>query len=79
MAAGFTAGAILGRLLTDLLSWRSAFFINIPIAVFVLILAPKLLTESARGNKTKLDVPGAVTVIFSPLLLVFGLTRKGLD
>jgi MFS family permease len=27
------------------LSWWWAFFINIPIAVFVLILAPKLLTS----------------------------------
>ncbi|MBD1540597.1 MFS transporter [Arthrobacter sp. S13_S34] len=77
MAAGFTAGAILGGLLTDLLSWRWAFFINVPIAVFVLVLAPKLLTESARGNKTKLDVPGAVTVTLALLLLVFGLTTAG--
>lgn len=77
MAAGFTAGAILGGLLTDLLSWRWAFLINVPIAVFVLVLAPKLLTESARGNKTKLDVPGAVTVTLALLLLVFGLTTAG--
>ncbi len=77
MAAGFTAGAILGGLLTDLLSWRWAFFINIPIALFVLILAPKLLTESARGNRTKLDVPGAFTVTVALLLLVFGLTTAG--
>ncbi|WP_308292601.1 MFS transporter [Pseudarthrobacter cellobiosi] len=77
MAAGFTAGALFGGLLTDLLSWRWAFFLNIPIAVFVLILAPKLLTESARGNKTKLDVPGAITVTLALLLLVFGLTTAG--
>lgn len=77
MAAGFTAGAILGGLLTDLLSWRWAFFINVPIAIFVLVLAPKLLTESARGNKTKLDVPAAVTVTLALLLLVFGLTTAG--
>ncbi|MEC5193116.1 MULTISPECIES: MFS transporter [unclassified Arthrobacter] len=77
MAAGFTTGAILGGLLTDLLSWRWAFFINIPVAAFVLILAPKLLTESARGNRTKLDVPGAVTVTVALLVLVFGLTTAG--
>lgn len=77
MAAGFTTGAILGGLLTDLLSWRWAFFINIPIALFVLVLAPKLLTESSRGNKTRLDVPGAFTVTLALLLLVFGLTTAG--
>jgi len=77
MAAGFTAGAVLGGLLTDLLSWRWAFFINIPIAIFVLVLAPKFLTESSRGNNTRLDVPGAFTVTLALLLLVFGLTTAG--
>ena len=77
MAAGFTAGAILGGLLTDLLSWRWAFFINIPVALFVLILAPKLLTESRRGGSNRLDAPGAVTVTGALLLLVLGLTTAG--
>ena len=36
MAAGFTTGAILGGVLTDLLSWRWAFFINVAVAVVVL-------------------------------------------
>ncbi|MFJ2599012.1 MFS transporter, partial [Streptomyces erythrochromogenes] len=31
MSAGFTTGAILGGVLTDLLSWRWAFFINVPV------------------------------------------------
>ena len=77
MAAGFTTGAILGGFLTDLLSWRWAFFLNIPVAVFVLVLAPRLLTESVRGNRTRLDVPGAVTASLALLLLVFGLTTAG--
>lgn len=77
MAAGFTTGAILGGLLTDLLSWRWAFFINIPIAVFVLILAPRLLTESARGDRKRLDVPGAVAVTLGLLMLVLGMTTAG--
>lgn len=77
MAAGFTTGAILGGLLTDLLSWRWAFFINIPVALFVLLLAPKLLTESSRQERTKLDMPGALTVTAALLLLVFGLTTAG--
>jgi EmrB/QacA subfamily drug resistance transporter len=77
MAAGFTTGAILGGLLTGLLSWRWAFFINIPVALFVLVLAPKFLSESARGNRTKLDVPGAFAVTLALLALVFGMTTAG--
>jgi EmrB/QacA subfamily drug resistance transporter len=74
MAAGFTAGAVLGGLLTELLSWRWAFFINIPVVLFVLLVAPRILTESARPPRIKLDVPGAVTVTAALLMLVFGMT-----
>lgn len=75
MAAGFTTGAILGGLLTDLLSWRWAFFINVPVAVAVFIIAPIVLGESKPTTKLKLDVPGAITVTLGLLALVFGLTN----
>lgn len=75
MAAGFTTGAILGGLLTDLLSWRWAFFINVPVAVGVLILAPIVLKEARSTTKTRLDIPGAITVTVGLLALVFGLTH----
>jgi EmrB/QacA subfamily drug resistance transporter len=74
MAAGFTTGAILGGFLTDLLSWRWAFFINVPIAVAVLIVAPVVLRESRATARTALDIPGAITVTLGLLALVFGLT-----
>ncbi|MET3370480.1 UNVERIFIED_CONTAM: EmrB/QacA subfamily drug resistance transporter [Jeotgalibacillus campisalis] len=75
MAAGFTTGAILGGLLTDLLSWRWAFFINVPVAAAVLLIAPVVLAESRATSKLRLDVPGAVTVTLGLLALVFGLTH----
>ncbi|NEE25088.1 MFS transporter, partial [Streptomyces sp. SID7982] len=77
MSAGFTAGAILGGLLTDLLSWRWAFFINVPVAALVVILAPSVVTDSRPEERPKLDVPGAITVTGGLLLLVLGLTRAG--
>lgn len=77
MAAGFTTGAILGGLLTDLLSWRWAFFLNLPVALAVLALGPRLLTEGTRERGTRLDVPGAVSVTGALLLLVLGATRIG--
>ncbi|MCD4853432.1 MFS transporter [Arthrobacter sp. AK01] len=75
MAAGFTSGAILGGLLTDLLSWRWAFFINVPVAAAVLLIAPVVLAESKPTIKLRLDVPGAITVTSGLLALVFGLTH----
>ncbi|WP_103515544.1 MFS transporter [Streptomyces sp. SM10] len=77
MSAGFTAGAILGGLLTDLLSWRWAFFVNVPVAALVVALAPSLITDSRPAGRPKLDLPGAATVTGGLLLLVFGLTQAG--
>ena len=74
MAAGFTAGAVLGGLLTDLLSWRWAFFLNVPVAVVVLLVAPRVLTERRAPTRTRLDVPGAVTVTLGLLALVLAVT-----
>jgi EmrB/QacA subfamily drug resistance transporter len=77
MAAGFTSGAILGGVLTDLLSWRWAFFVNVAVAVVVLAAAPAVLTESRPAQRPRLDLPGAVTVTLGLLAVVFGLTRAG--
>ncbi|WP_067824506.1 MFS transporter [Actinomadura kijaniata] len=77
MSAGFTAGAILGGLLTSLLSWRWAFLVNVPVAALVVALAPRVITDDRSGDRPRLDVPGATTVTAGLLLLVFGLTQAG--
>ncbi|MEW2510151.1 MFS transporter [Streptomyces sp. NPDC046870] len=77
MSAGFTTGAILGGLLTDLLSWRWAFFVNVPVALAVLLVAPAVIAESRPEERPRLDVPGAVTVTLGLLAVVLGLTRAG--
>ena len=79
MAAGFTAGAVLGGLLTDLLSWRWAFLLNVPVAAAVLAVGPRVLDDRRAGRGTRLDVPGAVTVTLGLLALVLGLTRAAAD
>ncbi|WP_327069979.1 MFS transporter [Kitasatospora sp. NBC_01250] len=77
MSAGFTTGAILGGVLTDLLSWRWAFFINVPVALAVLLIAPSVIKESRPQTRPKLDLPGAATVTLGLLSLVYGLTQAG--
>jgi EmrB/QacA subfamily drug resistance transporter len=77
MSAGFTTGAILGGVLTDLLSWRWAFFINVPIAFGVLLIVPSVIKESRPETRPRLDVPGAITVTLGLLSLVYGLTQAG--
>ncbi|MEV5747585.1 MFS transporter [Actinoallomurus sp. NPDC052308] len=77
MSAGFTAGAILGGLLTSLLSWRWAFLINVPVAALIVVLAPRMINDDRSGDRPRLDIPGAATVTAGLLLLVFGLTQAG--
>lgn len=77
MAAGFTAGAVLGGLLTGTVSWRWAFFINVIVAVIVVALAPFTLREPPPGRRPRLDVPGAVTVTVGLVALVLGIDTAG--
>jgi EmrB/QacA subfamily drug resistance transporter len=77
MSSGFTTGAVLGGVLTDLLSWRWAFFVNVPVALAVLIIAPKIIKESRLDERPKLDLPGAVSVTLGLLAIIFGLTQAG--
>jgi MFS family permease len=77
MSAGFTVGAILGGVLTDLLSWRWAFLVNVPVAALILAVTPAVISESRARGGAKLDVPGAVTVTGGLLALVYGITAAG--
>ena len=73
MAAGFTTGAVLGGLLTDVLSWRWAFFVNVGVAALVLAVAPAVLSESRPEARPRLDVAGAVLVTLALLATVYGI------
>ncbi|MGW1028315.1 MFS transporter [Streptomyces sp. NPDC002577] len=77
MSAGFTTGAILGGILTDLFSWRWAFFINLPVALVVVAIAPTVIKESEPAIRPRLDLPGALAVTLGLLGLVYGLTQAG--
>jgi predicted MFS family arabinose efflux permease len=77
MAAGFTTGAILGGMLTEVLSWRWAFYINVAVAVVVVAIAPFVLAESRPDRRPRLDLAGATTVTLGLLAIVYGLTVAG--
>ena len=61
---------LVGGALTDLVSWRAAFLVNMPIAVAMVIGARAVLIETPR-RPGQLDVPGAVCAL-GVGALVFG-------
>jgi EmrB/QacA subfamily drug resistance transporter len=72
--AGGAVGLLLGGVFTDYASWRWIFFVNVPIAAVILVLAPTSLSESATTSGN-LDVPGALTVTAGMVALVYGLSK----
>jgi EmrB/QacA subfamily drug resistance transporter len=58
-AGGGSLGLVLGGALTSWVSWRWNLFINVPIGLAILVLAPRFVPEPPR-NGGRLDVVGAV-------------------
>ncbi|MHB8246537.1 MAG: MFS transporter [Acidimicrobiales bacterium] len=74
--AGGAAGALLGGVLTEELSWRWILFINIPIGIGTLFLGWAYLQESrAAGKRASLDLIGAILATGGLTALVFGVVR----
>ncbi len=71
-SAGMSIGLLLGGAVTDLGSWRWTMFINVPIAVGVLVLAPRFVDETAR-RPGRFDVVGAVTATGGAVAIVWSL------
>lgn len=71
-AAGGSAGVFLGGVLTEYASWRWTFFINIPIALVVMVAGASLLVAGNR-QKNKIDYLGALLVTSATMVMVYAL------
>jgi EmrB/QacA subfamily drug resistance transporter len=76
---GAVAGVLLGGVLTDALSWEWIFFVNVPVGLAALVVAPFLLQESRDAAGKKFDLPGAVLVTSGLSSVVYAITRAGQD
>jgi MFS family permease len=75
-AAGATIGLITGGLLTRYVGWEYIFFLNVPIGIAALLLAPRIVPESRlEAVRRRYDPLGALTVTGGLLLLVYALSK----
>ena len=73
--SGGAAGVLLGGVLTSYLSWSWIFFINVPVGLAVVALAPAFLAESRSELPHRhFDVAGAASVTSGLMLFVYALT-----
>jgi EmrB/QacA subfamily drug resistance transporter len=71
-AAGGSAGVFLGGAITEWLDWRWVFYINIPIAILVILFSKKYLI-TGRMSKGKVDWTSAILATIALILLVYAI------
>jgi EmrB/QacA subfamily drug resistance transporter len=72
---GAAVGVLAGGVLTKYLGWEWIFFVNVPVGVLALSLAPRFVRESRSDRDHSHDVAGAVAITSGLALLVYGVSE----
>src|ERR1039457_5945373 len=75
---GGSLGLVLGGVITEWVSWRWVLFINVPVGIAVIPVAPMFIPES-RPQPGRFDVTGALTSIAGMTALVYAFTGAASD
>ncbi len=78
-ALALVAGPGLGGLLVDALSWRSIFFVNVPLGVVTFFLTVKAFQEAPATSDQALDWRGLGLSALTISLLAYSLTYSSTD
>jgi EmrB/QacA subfamily drug resistance transporter len=74
---GFTAGVLIGGLLTSGPGWRWVFFINVPVGAVLLAAIRAVVPLRHPDRAARVDVLGAVTVTAATGSFIYGLINAG--
>lgn len=75
IGGAFAVGPLVGGLLTEMLSWRAIFLVNIPIGLVTLAVTARWVPESRDPNPRGADMIGQILISAGLAALVFGLLR----
>ena len=79
--SGFSAittgiGPVLGGWLIEHVSWRAVFFINVPLAVVVVLISLRHVAENSDRESTRIDWLGAILAALGLGALIYGLIES---
>jgi EmrB/QacA subfamily drug resistance transporter len=74
VAIGVSVGPTLGGIITEHLTWRWIFYVNVPIGVIGFIASMRVLTERMRRGRGRFDPLGAVLLAVGLVALTMGLS-----
>ncbi len=74
VALGISAGPTLGGIITEYLTWRWIFYINVPIGLVVSVVALFVLKEPPHRGQGRFDPAGAVLLATGMAALTLGLS-----
>src|SRR5215210_2009595 len=73
---GFVFGMVLGGVITEFLGWRWVFFVNVPVTLAVLSLAPVVIRESKDDAAPRtLDLAGAATATLGLASMIYAVSE----
>ncbi len=74
VALGVSAGPTLGGIITQFLTWRWIFYINVPIGITLVIAALVVLKEPIQRRQGRFDPAGAILLAIGLAALILGIS-----